>query len=157
MRSIKTLSLTLLLTCAVPMLAGQSVSITSVNEPMMSNAVITATKAQPVAATRGNATISGLSRTPLAMDIRRASLNGKVATIALKAGTVSETLGAALMQASAKGTVIPVVTIESAGQQWAFTKVLITSVAYSQSQDTIFTFQFETMNGSAAAFQALGN
>ena len=108
-------------------------------------------------AQRGNATLSRLGRTPFDMDIRRATLNGNVATIALKAGTVSESLAKAITEATAKGTVYPVIGIESAGQQWSFTKVMFTSASYSQTQDMLFSFQFETMNGSAAAFQALGN
>jgi len=106
---------------------------------------------------RGNATIAGLGRTPLAMDIRRASLSGNVATIALKAGTVTEALRKSIMEATAKGTVFPVFVIESAGQKWSFTKAMFSSANYSQAQDTVFSFQFETMNGSAAAFAALGN
>lgn len=107
-------------------------------------------------AQRGNTTMTGLGRMPWSLDIRRVSLAGNVATIALKAGTVTQALGAALMEASAKGTVIPVLTLESAGQKWAFTNVLFSSVQYSQTQDTVVTFQFQSMNGSAAAFQALG-
>jgi len=106
---------------------------------------------------RGNASISGLARTPLSMDIRRASITGNVATVALKGGTVSETLGKAIMEATAKGTVFPMLVIESAGQQWSFTKAMFTSANYSPTQDTMFTLQFESMTGSAAAFQALGN
>jgi hypothetical protein len=108
-------------------------------------------------AQRGNTTMTGLGRMPWSLDIRRASLAGNVATIALKAGTVTQALGAALMEASAKGTVIPVLTLESAGQKWSFTNVLFSSVQYSQTQDTVVSFQFQSMNGSAAAFQALGN
>lgn len=107
--------------------------------------------------TRGNASISGLARTPLSMDIRRASITGNVATVALKGGTVSEALGKAIMEATAKGTVFPMLVIESAGQQWSFTKAMFTSANYSPAQDTMFTLQFESMTGSAAAFQALGN
>lgn len=110
-----------------------------------------------ISAQRGNASISGLAHTPLSMDIRRASITGKVATVALKGGTVSETLGKAIMEATAKGTIFPMLVIESAGQQWSFTKAMFTSANYSATQDTMFTLQFETMTGSAAAFQALGN
>ena len=39
----------------------------------------------------------------------------------------------------------------------SFTKVMFTSSSYAPGQDMLFTFQFDTMNGSAAAFQALGN
>lgn len=102
-------------------------------------------------------TISGLARTPLALDIRRASITGNVATVALKGGTVSEALGKAIMEATAKGTVFPMLVIESAGQQWSFTKAMFTTANYSPTQDTMFTLQFESMTGSAAAFQALGN
>lgn len=113
--------------------------------------------AQPATLQRGNASISGLARAPLTMDIRRASILGNVATVALKGGTVSETLGKAILEASAKGTVFPLLVIESAGQQWSFTNAMFTSASYSQTQDTLFSLQFETMNGSAAAFQALGH
>lgn len=113
---------------------------------------------QPSTAVQGgNATMSGLGRLPFPLDIRRASISGNIATVALKGGTVSQALGAALVEASAKGTVIPLLTIEAAGQTWTFTNVLISSFSYSATQDSILSFQFQTMNGSAAAFQALGN
>jgi hypothetical protein len=112
---------------------------------------------QSTAAVQGNATITRLGRTPLSMNIRRATLDGKVATIYLKAGTVSDALGKAVFEATAKGTYFPVIGIESAGQQWSFTKVLFTNVSLQPAQDATVSFQFETMNGSAAAFQALGN
>lgn len=61
-----------------------------------------------------------------------------------------------LLDQSRGDEILQIGVAPTAGQKWSFTNILITSYAHSQTQDTLFTFQFDAMNGSAPAFQALG-
>jgi len=105
---------------------------------------------------RGNATLIGLGTLPLDMTIRRATLSGNTATIALVSNTYPPALGKAITEATAYGTKLGTLVIKSGGQQWSFSKVMFSSSMFAPGQDAVFSFQFESMAGSAPAFQALG-
>lgn len=106
-------------------------------------------------AQRPNATLVGLTPASLEMTIRKATLTGNTATVTISR-TYVPSLGKAIMEATAQGTKIGTIVINSAGQQWSFSKVMFSSASFPQGQDALFTFQFESMVGSAPAFQALG-
>ncbi|MEO8378074.1 MAG: hypothetical protein ABI779_00275 [Acidobacteriota bacterium] len=108
------------------------------------------------AARRSPTTLEGLTRQPLELVIRRATINGNTATIALVGGSYSPTLGQAIVEATAKGKTFDPMILKAAGQQWTFSKAMFTSASFSPGQDAIFSFQFQAMNGSLPAFQALG-
>ena len=108
------------------------------------------------AARRSPTTLEGLTRQPLELVIRRATISGNIATIALVGGKYSPALGQAIMEATAKGKNIDPLVIKAAGQQWTFSKVLFSSASFPPGQDALFTFQFQAMNGSLPAFEALG-
>jgi hypothetical protein len=76
----------------------------------------------------------------------------------VKAGTDGRSnANVSKLEATAKGSHFGSLARKSAGYQWTFTNSIFTSASFSPGQDALIKFQFDSMTGNAAAFEALGN